>query len=328
MEKFRAVVAAGDGPARFRDLTDADLPADAVTVDVTHSSLNYKDGLAVTNRSRIARRYPMVCGIDLAGVVAESDDPAWAPGDEVVVTGWGMSETHDGGYTGRQRVKPGWPVARPAGLTAVQTMAIGTAGLTAMLCVMSLEQHGLTPDTDGEVLVTGAAGGVGGVAIAVLATLGYRVVASTGRAHQHERLARLGASAFLDRAELAAAASSPLGQERWAGAIDAVGDTTLASVLRQARYGAPVAACGLAGGSGLPTTVLPFILRGVSLLGVDSVYAPPALRATAWDRLQRDLPAARLDELTTVEPLSRIHELAEEILAGTVGGRVVLDTQS
>jgi acrylyl-CoA reductase (NADPH) len=327
MEKFRAVVAAGDGPARFRELTDADLPEDAVTVDVTHSSLNYKDGLAVTNRSRIARRYPMVCGIDFAGVVAESTDPAWTPGDEIVVTGWGMSETHDGGYTQRQRVKPGWPVPRPAGFTAVQAMAIGTAGLTAMLSVLALERHGLTPDVDGEILVTGASGGVGGVAIAILAQLGYRVVASTGRAQEHGRLARLGAAAFLDRAELAEAASSPLGKERWAGAIDAVGDSTLASVLRQTRYGAAVAACGLAGGSGLPATVLPFILRGVCLLGIDSVYAPNDLRAIAWRRLQRDLPVGLLDELTTVEPLSRIHELAEQILAGSVRGRVVLDTR-
>jgi putative YhdH/YhfP family quinone oxidoreductase len=322
---FRAVVATGDGPATFQDLTDDDLPADAVTVDVTHSSLNYKDGLAVTGKGKIARSFPMICGIDLAGTVATSEDPAWSAGDEVVVTGWGLSETHPGGYSGRQRVRPEWLVRRPDGLTAVQAMAIGTAGLTSMLCVMALEDHGLTAAADGEVLVTGAAGGVGSVAVAVLAHLGYRVTAATGRPETYDHLRALGATDFVDRSELAARSEHPLDKERWAGAVDTVGSTTLASVLRQTRYRGSVACCGLAGGNDLPTTVLPFILRGVALLGIDSVRCPAPVRTEAWRRLGSDLPTDLLDGLTTVEPLSRIGELAEDILAGRVRGRTVVD---
>ena len=326
MNTFRALVASGDGPARFQDLTDADLPDDAVTVEVSHSGLNYKDGLSVTNKGRIARSFPMVCGADLVGTVSASQDPAWSQGDDVIVTGWGLSETHSGGYTERQRVKPEWLIRRPTGLTAVQAMAIGTAGLTSMLCVLALEDHGLTPSRGGDILVTGAAGGVGSMAVAILAHLGYRVTASTGRPETHQLLRSLGAAAFLDRAELSAAAGKPLEKERWSAAIDTVGSTTLSSVLRQTRARGAVAACGLAGGNDLPITVLPFILRSIALLGVDSVQCPPALRARAWERLATDLPLHLLDSLTTLEPLSKAPELAEKILAGQVTGRVVFDT--
>ncbi|MDQ2726410.1 MAG: oxidoreductase [Actinomycetota bacterium] len=328
MPSFRALVATGEGPAEFQDLTEADLPDDAVTVEVTHSSLNYKDGLAVTNKGKIARSFPMVCGVDLAGTVTESSDATWSAGDEVVVTGWGLSETHPGGYTQRQRVKPEWLTRLPEGLSASQAMAVGTAGLTAMLCVLALEAHGLTPDPGGEVLVTGAAGGVGNVAVAVLSQLGHRVTASTGRPETHDHLRALGATSFIDRAELSAESRKPLEKERWAAAIDTVGSTTLASVLRQIRYRGAVAACGLAGGSDLPATVLPFILRNVALLGVDSVQCPGDTRADAWRRLATDLPLDRLDALTAVEPLSRAPELAEAILAGQVRGRVVFDTHT
>lgn len=328
MPSFRALVATGEGPAQFQDLTDADLPDDAVTVDVSHSSLNYKDGLAVSNKGKIARSFPMICGIDLAGTVSESSDPAWSAGDEVVVTGWGLSETHAGGYTERQRVKPEWLTRLPEGLDASRAMAIGTAGLTAMLCVLVLEAHGLIPDADAEVLVTGAGGGVGNVAIAVLSQLGYQVTASTGRPETHDHLRALGATSFVDRADLSAESKKPLDKERWAAAIDTVGSTTLASVLSQVRYRGAVAACGLAGGNDLPTTVLPFILRNVALLGVDSVQCPAPIRAEAWRRLAADLATDRLDSLTTVEPLSRAPELAETILAGQVRGRVVFDTHA
>ncbi|MDQ6839490.1 MAG: oxidoreductase [Actinomycetota bacterium] len=328
MRSFRAVVADGDGPANLQDLTDADLPDDAVTVEVSHSSLNYKDGLAVTNKAKIARSFPMICGIDLAGTVAESTDPAWSVGDEVVVNGWGLSETHAGGYTERQRVKPGWLTRRPEGLSAVQAMAIGTAGLTSMLCVLALEGHGLSSGDEGEVLVTGAAGGVGSVAVAILSHLGYRVVASTGRPQTHDHLRALGATSFVERSELAAESTKALDAERWTAAIDTVGSTTLASVLRQIRYRGAVAACGLAGGNDLPITVLPFILRNVALLGVDCAQCPADVRSEAWRRLASDLPVEQLDSVTTVEPLSRVGELAEAILAGQTQGRVVFDTHA
>ena len=327
MNTFRALVATGDGPAQFQQLSDADLPDEPVTVDVSHSSLNYKDGLAVTNKGKIARSFPMVCGIDLAGTVRESTDPAFAPGDEVVVTGWGLSEIHPGGYTERQRVRPEWLTKLPAGFTAGRAMAVGTAGVTAMLCVMALEDHGLTPETAGDVLVTGAAGGVGSIAVAILAQLGYRVTASTGRPEARQMLGSFGATGFIDRAELADASTRPLEKERWSAAIDTVGSTTLSAVLRQTRYRGAVAACGLAGGNDLPITVLPFILRNVALLGVDSVNCPADVRARGWDRLSRELPVDHLDALTTVEPLSRAGELAEQILAGRVQGRVVFDTR-
>jgi acrylyl-CoA reductase (NADPH) len=321
-----------DGASRgaLVPLTDADLGDGDVTVAVRYSSLNYKDGLAVSGKGRIVRSFPMVCGIDLAGTVEESDSPAWTRGDEVVLTGWGLSETHPGGYTQRQRVRSSWLVAKPTGLTLLQSMAVGTAGLTAMLCVLALEHGGLRPaaDEENEVLVTGAAGGVGSVAVALLATLGYRVAASTGRLETHDFLTSLGATTIVDRQDLATASGRPLDRERWAGAVDVVGGETLASVLRQTRYRGTVAACGLTGGNDLPTTVLPFILRGVNLMGIDSVSCPTDVRTVAWHRLGRDLPTDLLDSLTTVEPLGRVPALAEDIVAGHIRGRVVIDVNA
>jgi acrylyl-CoA reductase (NADPH) len=320
---FSAYVVDGSGPAALVELDRAQLPQGDVTVAVAWSSLNYKDGLAVSGKGKIARSLPMTCGIDLAGTVEESDDPRWKPGDEVVLTGWGLSETHPGGYSQVQRVQGSWLTALPAGLSLQQSMAIGTAGLTAMLCVLALEDAGLNPDADGEVLVTGACGGLGSVAVAVLARLGYRVAASTGRPEEHDYLRGLGALTLVDRAELATA-GRPLDKERWVAAVDTVGSQTLATTLAQTRYGGAVAACGLAGGNDLPTTVLPFILRGVSLLGIDSVMCPSGRREQAWARLATDLPADLLETITTVEPFARVPELAEEILAGHTRGRVVI----
>ena len=323
---FQAIVAPEAGaPATLRELSDSDLPEGDVTVAVSHSSLNYKDGLAVTAAGKVIRSFPMVCGIDLAGVVESSDSPQWNPGDEVLATGWGLGESQPGGYTQRQRVRADWLTPRPAAFTLAQCMAIGTAGLTAMLCVLALEHAGLEPKEGAEVLVTGAGGGVGGVAVALLAGLGHSVAAATGREEIHDYLRSLGASAIVARSELEVP-GRPLGAERWAGAVDSVGGQTLASVLAQIRYRGAVAACGLAGGADLPATVLPFILRGVSLLGVDSVMCPSELRQAAWSRLERDLPAERLDAMTTVGPLASVPELASEILAGHVRGRVVIET--
>jgi acrylyl-CoA reductase (NADPH) len=325
MRPIRAVVAHGPGPASLEELTESDLPAGDVTVDVAWSSLNYKDGLAVTGKGKIARTFPMVCGIDLAGVVADTESPDWHVGDEVVVTGWGLSETHPGGYTTRQRVRAEWLVRAPDGMSLRQTMAVGTAGLTAMLCVLALEDQGLGPGGDRPVLVTGAGGGVGSVAVAVLSHLGHQVAASTGRPEIAEYLRSLGAAEIVDRAELAVEPGRPLEKERWAAAVDTVGSTTLATAIRQTAYRGSVAACGLAGGSDLPVTVLPFILRGVNLLGVDSVQCPGSLRARAWARLASDLPSDLLDAMTTVEPLGAVPRVAEEILAGRTRGRVVVD---
>ena len=325
MSAFPAIVATEPGPATLQELTDDQLPDGDVTVAVRYSSLNYKDGLAVTGKGKIIRSFPMVCGIDLAGTVESSDSSEFTPGDDVIVTGWGLSETAPGGYTQRQRLKSEWLVKRPDALTLEQTMSIGTAGLTAMLCIIALEKNGLTPQADGEVLVTGAGGGVGSVAVAVLAKLGYRVAASTGRQETHDFLRGLGATTIIDREELATA-GKPFDKERWAGAVDTVGSQTLATVLAQTRYGGAVAACGLVGGNDLPTTVLPFILRGVSLLGIDSVMCPTERRVEAWSRLASDLPTAQLEEMTTVEPMTRVPELAEQILAGRTRGRVVIDT--
>lgn len=326
MTTFHAIAALEPGPASLHELTDADLPEGDVTVAVSHSSLNYKDGLAVTGKGKIMRSHPMIAGIDLAGVVESSDSPAWNPGDEVLVTGWGLSESHPGGYTQRQRVRAEWLTAKPVGLSLEQTMAVGTAGLTAMLCVLALEGAGVVPD-DGEMVVTGAGGGVGNVAVAVLAQLGHGVAASTGRSETHDQLRSLGAASIVDRADLASA-GRPLDKERWLGGIDTVGSQTLASVLAQTRYRGAVAACGLAGGTDLPTTVLPFILRNVALLGVDSVSCPTEVRAEAWRRLGTDLPTKLLDSMTTVEPMSSIPGLAEKILAGQTQGRVVIDTNA
>lgn len=325
---IRAVVASGEGPAHLTEVDEADLPEGDVTVEVAYSSLNYKDGLAVTGRAPIVRRPPLVCGIDLAGTVTDSSSPRWFPGDEVVVTGWGLSETHPGGYTERQRVRSDWLVARPPGLTLAQTMAVGTAGLTAMLCILALEDAGLKPGDEGPVLVTGAGGGVGSVAVAVLARLGYRVAASTGRTEIHDYLRGLGAADIVERSELAEESAKALQAPRWAGAVDTVGSTTLASALRQAHYGAAVAACGLAGGTDLPVTVHPFIIRGVRLLGVDSVQCPTPRREHAWERLATDLEPDLLDRMTTLEPLAAVPRLAEEILAGRTRGRVVVDVRA
>jgi len=327
MSSFSAVVLPEPGPAKMVQLTDDDLPEGDVTVDVAYSSLNYKDGLAVSGKGKIARSFPMTCGIDFAGVVASSDSSDFAVGDEVIATGWGLSETRPGGYTERQRVPATVLTALPKGLSQQRAMAIGTAGLTAMLCVLALEDAGLTPDAEGEVVVTGAAGGVGSVAVAVLSQLGYQVAASTGRESAHDYLRSLGATTIVDRAELATA-GRPLDKERWAGGIDTVGSQTLATVLAQTRYRGSVAACGLAGGNDLPATVLPFILRGVSLLGIDSVMCPAPIRERAWQRLSTDLPLNKLDAMTTVEPMSNIADLAEQILAGSTRGRVVIDTHA
>lgn len=309
--------------AALRTIEESALPPHDVTIDVSYSSLNYKDGLAVSGKGKIARRLPMVAGIDLMGTVAASASPQWAVGDQVLVNGWGLSETQWGGYATRVRMKPEWLVRLPQGITPVQAMAIGTAGYTAMLCVMALQEAGIEPGR-GEIVVTGAAGGVGSVAVSLLSSLGYQVTASTGRPETHDFLRQLGATGFVARQDLAAA-GGPFQKERWAGAVDSVGSTTLATVIAQMVYGGAVAACGLAGGTDLPTSVLPFILRSVRLLGVDSVMAPAALRQVAWDRLARELPMTKLDQLTTVEPMTKLPELAAQIVAGQTRGRVVID---
>ncbi|MEW6296262.1 MAG: MDR family oxidoreductase [Thermodesulfobacteriota bacterium] len=329
-ETFKAIVAEEvDGKVRasLKDLTANDLPPGDVTVRVAYSTLNYKDGLAVTGRAKIARRFPMVCGIDLAGTVEESQNPEYKPGDRVLITGWGLSETHWGGYSQKQRVKAEWLIPVPEPLSLKQAMAIGTAGFTSMLCVMALEHLGVAPGAQ-PVIVTGAAGGVGGVAVALLARLGYAVAASTGRPELRDYLTSLGATDIVERATLAQPSGRPLDPERWAGGVDTVGGEVLASVLRGTRYGGAVAACGLAGGATLPTTVYPFILRGVSLLGIDSVMCPKPKRVTAWQRLVRDLPLDKLDTMTVVEPMTKVPVLAEEILKGRVRGRVVIDVNA
>ncbi|MFC3227811.1 MDR family oxidoreductase [Marinibaculum pumilum] len=331
-DSFRAIViedVEGKQKAALKDLTLADLPDHDVLVDIAYSTLNYKDGLAVSGK-RIARSVPMVGGIDLAGTVAESRSADWKPGDKVIVNGYGLSERHWGGYAQRQRLKPEWLVPLPAAFDMRQAMAIGTAGYTAMLAVMALEDAGLTPEAAGdrEVLVTGAAGGVGSVAIAVLSKLGYKVAAATGRPETHDYLGGLGATSFVAREELAEDAK-PLEGERWAGAVDSVGSRTLAKVLAQTAYGGAVAACGLAGGADLPTTVMPFILRGVKLLGIDSVMAPQALRRRAWERLGKDLSTEKLAAIgSETAPLTAVPELAGKILKGQVRGRVVIDVNA
>lgn len=320
------VIDAVDGKpkAGFRALSLADLPNHDVLVEIHFSTLNYKDGLAVSGKGRIARRTPLVAGIDLAGVVVESRSALWKPGDRVVVNGFGLSETEWGGYSRYQRLKPEWLMHLPEVFSFEQAMAIGTAGYTAALCVNALERWGAIKPGEGEVLVTGAAGGVGSVAISLLSAKGYNVTASTGRPETHDYLASLGASAFVDRASLSERGGA-LQKERWSGAVDSVGSTTLANVLAQTNYGGAVAACGLAGGADLPATVMPHILRGVALLGVDSVMAPMALRQAAWQTLADTLNVDHLAAMTTVEPMSKLPELAEAIVAGQVRGRVVID---
>lgn len=326
-ETFTAIVVDtvdGKPKAGFRQLTLDDLPDNDVLVEIAYSTLNYKDGLSVSGKGRIARRTPMVAGADLAGTVVSSRSPLWKAGDKVVVNGFGMSETEWGGYSRFQKVKAEWLMALPDAFTLEQAMAIGTAGYTAALCVNALEDWAVITPGEGEVLVTGAAGGVGSVAVSLLAAKGYRVTASTGRRETHDYLASLGANSFVDRASLAEK-GAPLQKERWSGAVDSVGSTTLANVLSQTVYGGAAAACGLAGGADLPATVLPHILRGVALLGVDSVFAPMAKRQRAWRTLADHLDRAHLAALTTVEPMSKVPELADAIVAGQIRGRVVID---
>jgi acrylyl-CoA reductase (NADPH) len=293
-----------------------------VTVRVEWSTVNYKDGLAVTGKAPVVRRFPMIAGIDFAGTVESSENPNWKPGDKVIGNGWGMGETHLGAYAEKTRVKGDWLVRLPAGMTTRDAMAVGTAGYTAMLSVLALEKHGLKP-ADGPIVVTGAAGGVGSVAIAVLSKLGYQVIASTGRTSEEGYLKGLGASEIIDRNELSGPAK-PLAKERWAGGIDSVGSTTLANLLSMTKYRGAVAACGLAAGMDLPSSVAPFILRGVCLLGIDSVMCPIELRQQAWARLATDLDHTKLAEITQEIPLDQVIEAGAKVLAGQVRGRIVV----
>jgi acrylyl-CoA reductase (NADPH) len=310
-----------------QSLSEDRLPAGDVTVAVQYSTLNYKDGLILGGLGRLVRQYPHVPGIDFAGTVEASGGSAWKAGDAVILTGWRVGESHWGGYAQKARVKGDWLVKLPAGLTARRAMAIGTAGFTAMLAVMALEGHDLTP-AGGDVLVTGAAGGVGSVATAVLANLGYRVVASTGRPETHDYLRSLGASDVIDRSAVATPSGKPLDAERWAACIDSVGGSTLAAILPSVKYRGSVAACGLAGGTKLETSVLPFLLRGVNLLGIDSVMCPVERRNAAWARLARDLPMEKLDAMTQTVPLGELIALGPQILAGKIRGRVVVDVNA
>lgn len=317
---------AGKTVVAIRQLGDADLPEGDVLVAVDYSSLNYKDGLAITGKGKIVRTWPMVPGIDLAGTVLQSDSSDYAAGDKVVLTGWSVGEKYWGGYSQRQRVQSKWLVPLPEGLDSRRAMAIGTAGFTAMLCVMTLEEAGVTPDK-GAVLVTGASGGVGSVAVAILTRLGYTVAAVSGRPESEAYLRRLGASQLVTREEMNQPPRALEGQ-RWAGAIDTVGSTLLARVLAEMVYGGCVAACGLAGGADLPTTVMPFILRNVSLRGVDSVMCPVERRKQAWQHLVTDLPADALGEIGHVATLEELPTLAEQIIAGQVRGRVIVDVNA
>jgi acrylyl-CoA reductase (NADPH) len=301
---------------------EADLMEGDVTVRVEWSTLNYKDGLALTGKAPVVRRFPMIPGIDFAGTVEQSSHPQWKVGDKVICNGWGMGETHLGAYAEKARVKGDWLVRLPEGMSAREAMAIGTAGYTAMLAVLALEQHGLAP-AQGPIVVTGAAGGVGSVATAVLSKLGYHVIASTGRMAEAGYLRNLGAAEVIDRSELAGPAK-PLARERWAGGIDSVGSTTLANLLSMTSYRGAIAACGLAGGMDLPSSVAPFILRGVCLLGIDSVMCPIELRKKAWDRLASDLDSGKLTEITHEIDLDRVVEAGPKILAGQVRGRIVV----
>jgi putative YhdH/YhfP family quinone oxidoreductase len=317
----------GKPKAEFREIALADLPDHDVLVEVAYSTLNYKDGLAISGKGRIARRLPMVAGIDIAGTVVESRSPEWKKGDFVIANGWGMSETEWGGYSRFARLKQEWLVRLPDAFSLEEAMAIGTAGYTAALCVDALEDWGAIKPGGREVLVTGAAGGVGSTAISLLAKKGYAVTASTGRPETHDYLKELGATSFVDRASLAEKGGA-LQKERWGGAVDSVGSTTLANVLAQTFYGGAVAACGLAGGMDLPATVAPHILRGVALLGIDSVMAPKAKRERAWKTLTESLDKSHLKSIARVEPMSKLPELAQEIVAGKVRGRVVIDVST
>lgn len=314
----------GKVSAALEDIDEAQLPAGDVTVDVQYSTLNYKDGMILKGMGRLVRQYPHVPGVDFAGKISASSAPGWSVGDEIILTGWRVGETHWGGYAQKARVKSDWLVKLPAGMSTKQAMAIGTAGFTAMLAVMALQQHGVTPDK-GEVLVTGAAGGVGSVAVAVLHKLGYTVAASTGRPETHDYLKSLGASSIVDRATLAVLPARPMESERWAGCIDAVGGPTLANVLASLKHRGSAASCGLAGGNKLETTVIPFLLRGVNLLGIDSVSSPRPERETAWNRLAKELDPKALDSITSLISLEDLPGKAGDILAGKVRGRLVVD---
>lgn len=323
---FQALVARktdSDYDLALERLSDADLPAGDVLVDVAYSSLNYKDALAVAKRGKIIRKFPMVPGIDLAGTVAESTSDAFRPGDHVLAVGQGLGESDWGGYSQRQRVRADALVPIPQGMTTRQAMQIGTAGFTAMLCVMALERNGVVPG-EREVVVTGAAGGVGSIAVMLLAHLGYRVAASTGRTELEDYLRGLGANSIVPRAELATA-GAPMQSERWAGGIDTVGGQTLATLFAQTAYEGAIACCGMAGGHELHTTVWPLILRNVSLLGVSSIRTSKQKRIEAWSRLAQDVDFRKLEELSHSEPLSRIHDVSNEILDGRVRGRIVVD---
>lgn len=325
MASFKAIVIEKSDQGqtvRLTDFDEANLMEGDVTVAVEWSTLNYKDGLAITGRAPVVRRFPMIPGIDLAGTVEGSSHPDWRPGDRVILNGWGLGETHLGAFAETARVKGAWLIRLPPGLTAREAMAIGTAGYTAMLAIMALERHGVTPQ-QGPVVVTGAAGGVGSVAIALLSRLGYSVIASTGRPQEADYLKGLGASEIIDRAELAKPAR-PLAKERWAAGVDAVGSHTLANVLSMTRYGGAVAACGLAGGMDLPASVAPFILRGVSLLGIDSVQCSPKLRAEAWRRLDLELDRGKLAAMTSQIALADVIDVARNIVEGRVRGRIVV----
>jgi len=310
----------------LKTLDDSALPEGDVTVQVDYSTINYKDGLAITGKSPVVRKFPLTPGIDLSGTVTESQHPLFQAGDKVVLNGWGVGESHSGGLAQKARLKGDWLVKLPAAFTPRQAMAIGTAGYTAMLCVMALQKHGVTPDK-GDILVTGAGGGVGSVAIALLAKLGYRVVASTGRLQEADYLRQLGAADVMDRAELSAP-GKPLAKERWAGVVDTVGSHTLANACASTKYGGVVTACGLAQGMDFPSSVAPFILRGVTLAGIDSVMAPRAVREEAWARLAQDLDTAQLERMTREVGLADAVGLGAEILAGQVRGRVVVNVNA
>jgi acrylyl-CoA reductase (NADPH) len=310
----------------IQSLEESRLPAGDVTVAVEYSTLNYKDGLVLGGLGRLVRTYPHVPGVDFAGTVEASENPNWKAGDKVVLTGWRVGEAQWGGYAEKARVKGDWLVKLPAGITTKRAMAIGTAGFTSMLAVMALEAHGLAPDK-GDVLVTGAAGGVGSVATAILAKLGYRVVASTGRAETHDYLKSLGAAEIIDRATIEKPSGKPLDAERWAGCVDAVGGSTLAAILPQLKLRGSVASCGLAGGTKLETTVIPFLLRGVNLLGIDSVMSPGPERRKAWARLATDLPMEKLDSMIETAKLGDLLALGPRILKGQVRGRLVVDVK-
>jgi len=325
MATFKAIViekAEKGTTAALTDFDEANLMEGDVTLRVEYSTLNYKDGLAITGKAPVVRRFPMIAGIDAAGTVESSASPLWKPGDKVILNGWGCGETHLGAYAGKARVRGEWLVALPAGMSAREAMAIGTAGYTAMLAVMALQRHGLRPDS-GPIAVTGAAGGVGSVAIAVLSRLGFTVHAVTGRPEEADYLKGLGAAEIIARQELAGP-PKPLAKERWAGAVDSVGSTTLANLLSMTRYGGAVAACGLAGGMDLPGSVAPFILRGVCLYGIDSVMCPLERRKEAWIRLKNDLDPQKLAAITTEISLSDVIGVAPDILAGKVRGRIVV----